>query len=69
MTITFLLTCKKKHFFDNSRPVKSNVPFPADLPKFLFFWNANYLISKVCGPMNSRPNKYNKVWVSGLIVL
>ena len=65
MTIIFPLTCKKKHFFDNSRPGKSNIPFLADfladLPKFLVFGDANYLISELCGPLNSRPDKYNKV--------
>ena len=69
MTIIFPLTYKKKHFFDNSRPVKSNIPFPADLPKFLVFGDTNYLISELCGPVNSRPDKYNKVWVSGFIII
>ena len=60
MTIIFPLTYKKKHFIDNSRPGKSNILFLADLPKFLVLGDANYLISELCGPLNFRPDKYNK---------
>jgi hypothetical protein len=61
ITIIFPLTCKKKHFFGNSRSGKRNNPFHADLPMFLAFGEANYLISELCRPLNSRPDKYNKV--------